>query len=175
MSRELCLKLIFILKAFVFHSFLTFRTRLPTRPWTLIAATMYVDTRKDFHNFVQNILKKGDRFIIACTNDVSFNSPLATRLEWTSVTRILRIPTKKAKCMARHLNLRNDSNGPHSCILNYLPCIYFAIIERLLAHPQIDVNAKSVLYFLIFLYHSKILILKKSYFYNVHYKINYYL
>lgn len=48
----------------------------------------------------------------------------------------------------------------------------FAIIERLLAHPQIDVNAKSVLYFLIFFISFKKskyfnIILKKSYFFNV--------
>ena len=95
---------------FCLHTSLTFRAFMPNICWALISSYVYVFAWKYGSQFGQYILYKLKHRVIACTQQMFFNTPSSANLIWTSCTSKLWICCQSCHCMTRHLYLWNYCN-----------------------------------------------------------------
>ena len=111
---QTCLRLLvtIVFQAQVLDALLATRTFLPPHLRSLVAADMNVFRRENLHQFRQHTLHERERLLLAGTQDIVEDAPMALHLVRTTRASQFRISLQRAKHVARHVDLGNHRDKP---------------------------------------------------------------
>ena len=127
---EPCLEFRLVLETLGLDSCLAFWTLFPAVARGLVPADMDESPGKEFADFGQNILRKGDCGVVARAEDVGLHTPAGAHLERSAGAGEFRVGRKGGAEMARDLDLRHQRHMPGPGVGHNVPDFLLCVKER---------------------------------------------
>ena len=128
LQLSLCWEAVRALQAETFDFSLTAWTSLPTSTWSLVTTKVDILRWEDVDNLVENIVYELVGLRVTCTEDVWEYAPSLSYFIRTTSTTELWISSQCAEHVARHINLRDNSDVTISCILHNFTHLILCIV-----------------------------------------------
>ena len=130
---EPALQLNLAFEALLPHFPLTKRAGLPVILGRFVSAQMDLLAWKQFHHFHEDCLQRRVGFLFSGAERIRINPAACFHRNRLPVAGIFRVGGKQGRCMARHLNFRNDCDVPLRAEGDDLTDIAFGIVATVRA------------------------------------------